>query len=208
MCTLELGPLFSQLWPVRHQFNGAESFLLRSLDHLTINIKEIEPTIDHHSCSLPTITQGRVLHFYLMGVLVLSFLKFLQAHYSVALLLWYTRPKKWSYNILYEGYKLSNRKCFIISLLVTSLNINPSLSAEGALAGVQGCIAPPFFQSYHIAPPNFEQLIHNVPKDQWVTLISNYPIKLCTLVFKFLTHTLISLSYFWFYLVFMAFAER
>ena len=57
-------------------------------------------------------------------------------------------------------------------------------------AGVQGCTAPPFFENHHIAPLNFEQFIDNAPHDDQVTLISKFPLKLCTPVFKFLTHAL------------------
>ena len=36
--------------------------------------------------------------------------------------------------------------------------------AEGALSGVQGCIAPPFLEMDCNAPPNFENFISNVPQ--------------------------------------------
>ena len=36
--------------------------------------------------------------------------------------------------------------------------------AEGALAGVQGCTAPPFFEMDCNAPPNFENFINIIPQ--------------------------------------------
>ena len=62
--------------------------------------------------------------------------------------------------------------------------------SEGALVGVQGCTAPPFFKKHHITPPNFEQSLDNAPQDHLVTIIFEFPIKLCTPVFKFVTQTL------------------
>ena len=38
------------------------------------------------------------------------------------------------------------------------------MRTEGALAGVQGCTAPPFFEMDCNAPPNFENFINNVPQ--------------------------------------------
>ena len=61
---------------------------------------------------------------------------------------------------------------------------------EGALVGVQGCTAPPFFEKHHIAPPNFEQSIVNAPQDHLVTILSEFPLKICTPIFKYVTCTL------------------
>ena len=69
-------------------------------------------------------------------------------------------------------------------------NFKSIVNAEGALAGVQGCTAPPFFENYHTAPPNFRLFIDNSPKDQWISPILKLPLKLCTPIFKFLTHPL------------------
>ena len=46
------------------------------------------------------------------------------------------------------------------------------------------------FMKHYIAPPNFEQSIVNAPQDHLITILSEFPFKLCTPVFKFLTHTL------------------
>ena len=69
-----------------------------------------------------------------------------------------------------------------------SSSFNPICHAEGALAGVQGCTAPPFFENYHTAPPNFRLFIDNAPKVQWISPIFILPLKLCIPVFKFLPH--------------------